>query len=353
MSTTTNLALNEPAYNSTSPTWDQPLNYNATILDQMFGNTTSISVSTSGSPTYTNITAPSSTAAGNTSQCMRFNLTGSLAANQTVLLPQSVAGMWIATNSTTGTYTVSIGSNNGSNVAAGTVLSVPQGYSTLIYSDGTNVKVANDIVLSSATNLTLSGNLSVGGTSTFTGAITASSATLSSNLSVGGATSFTGAVTASSATLSNNLTINGTSTFTGAATSTIAAILQNAAEVSTVTVASATGTINFNVLTQSVLFYTLSAASNFTINIRGDGSNTLNSIMTTGQSVTIAFLNTNGASAYYNSAVTIDGASVTPQWQGGTAPSAGNASSLDVYVYTIIKTASATYTVLASLTQFK
>jgi len=330
MSTTTNLALNEPAYNSTVPTWDQPLNYNATILDQMFGNTTSVSVSTSGSPTYTNITAPSSTAAGNTSQCMRFNLTGSLAANQTVLLPQSIAGMWIATNSTTGTYTVSIGSNNGSNVAAGSVLSVPQGYSTLIYSDGTNVKAANDVVINSATNLTLSGNLSVGGTS-----------------------SFTGAITASSATLSNNLTINGTSSFTGTTTSTIAAILQNAAEVCTVTAAAATGTINFNVLSQSVLFYTLSASSNFTINVRGSGSNTLNSIMTTGQAVTIAFLNTNGASAYYNSAVTIDGVSVTPQWQGGSAPSAGNASSLDVYVYTIIKTASATYTVLASLTQFK
>ena len=121
MSTTTNLALNEPAYNSTSPTWDQPLNYNATILDQMFGNTTSVSVSTSGSTTYTNIAAPSSTAAGNTSQCMRFKLTGSLAANQLVLLPQNVAGMWIVTNNCTGSYTVTIGSNNGSNAAAGGV----------------------------------------------------------------------------------------------------------------------------------------------------------------------------------------------------------------------------------------
>jgi hypothetical protein len=144
MSVTTNLALNEPAYNSTSPTWDQPLNYNATILDQMFGNTTGVSVNTGGSTTYTNITAPSATAAGSTSQAMRFNLTGALAANQNVLLPQSVAGMWIFTNSTTGTYTVTIGSNNGSNVAAGTTAVAPQGYSILLYSDGTNVKLAND-----------------------------------------------------------------------------------------------------------------------------------------------------------------------------------------------------------------
>ena len=148
MSTTPNLALNEPAYNSTSPTWDQPLNYNATILDQMYGNTTSVSVNTGGSTTYTNIAAPSSTAAGSTSQAMRFNLTGALAANQNVLLPQSVAGMWVVTNSTSGAYTILLGSNNGSNAAAGTTVSCPQGYSIIVYCDGTNVKKADDGLLS-------------------------------------------------------------------------------------------------------------------------------------------------------------------------------------------------------------
>ena len=140
MSTTTNLALNEPAYNSTSPTWDQPLNYNSTILDQMFGNTTSVSVNTGGSTTYTNITAPSATAAGSTSQCMRFSLTGALAANQNVLLPQGVAGMWVVTNNTSGAYTVVFGSNNGSNGFAGTTINPPQGDSVIVYCDGSNVK---------------------------------------------------------------------------------------------------------------------------------------------------------------------------------------------------------------------
>ena len=163
MSVTTNLALNEPAYNSTSPTWDQPLNYNSTILDQMFGNTTGVSVNTGGSTTYTNITAPSATAAGSTSQAMRFNLTGALAANQNVLLPQSVAGMWIVSNNTTGTYTVSIGSNNGSNVAAGTTVSVPQGYSSIVFSDGTNVKLSDDGILQGGN---IAGNLTVGGSIT-------------------------------------------------------------------------------------------------------------------------------------------------------------------------------------------
>jgi hypothetical protein len=74
--------------------------------------------------------------------------------------------------------------------------------------------------------------------------------------------------------------------------------------------------------------------------------------MVTGQSLTSAFLCTNGSTAYYQTAMTIDGTSVTPKWQGGTAPSAGNASSIDSYVYTIIKTGAATFTVLASQTKF-
>jgi hypothetical protein len=74
--------------------------------------------------------------------------------------------------------------------------------------------------------------------------------------------------------------------------------------------------------------------------------------MSTGQSLTVAFLVTQGSTAYYNSVVQIDGSSVTPKWQGGEAPAAGNASGIDAYVYTIIKTGSATFTVLASQTRF-
>ena len=74
--------------------------------------------------------------------------------------------------------------------------------------------------------------------------------------------------------------------------------------------------------------------------------------MDTGESLTTAFLVTNTGTPYYNNAVTIDGSSITPEWQGGTAPSAGNANSIDVYSYTIIKTADATFTALAAQTQF-
>jgi len=130
-------------------------------------------------------------------------------------------------------------------------------------------------------------------------------------------------------------------------------VTTNIAETTTVSATAATGTINFDVTTQSVLYYTTSASANFTINVRGSSGTSLNTLMATNQTITIAFLNTNGATAYYASAFQIDGTSVTPKYQGGTAFSSGNASSVDVYTYTITKTASATYTVLASQTQFK
>lgn len=135
-------------------------------------------------------------------------------------------------------------------------------------------------------------------------------------------------------------------------TASLAAVLANAAETTTVSATAATGTINYDVTTQSVLYYTTNASGNFTVNFRASSGTSLNTALATGQTITVVFLCTNGGTAYYNSAVQVDGASVTPKWQGGTAPTAGNASSIDSYVYTIVKTASATFTVFASQTKF-
>lgn len=130
------------------------------------------------------------------------------------------------------------------------------------------------------------------------------------------------------------------------------AILKSPEERLTVSATAATSTVNFDALTQGVLYYTSNATGNWTLNVRGDGSNTLNSILATGDSITIVFLVTQGSTAYYASGFTIDGSAVTPKYAGGTAWTAGNASSIDAYSYTIIKTASATFTVLASQTKF-
>ena len=101
-----------------------------------------------------------------------------------------------------------------------------------------------------------------------------------------------------------------------------------------------------------MLYYTSNASGNWTLNFRGSSGTSLNTLMSTGQSMSATFLVTNGSTAYYNSAVTIDGTSVTPKWQGGSAPTSGNASSTDCYTYVIQKVGSASYVVLASQTKF-
>jgi len=140
-------------------------------------------------------------------------------------------------------------------------------------------------------------------------------------------------------------------TFNGA-TGELATAIKNIAEPATVSATAATGTINFDVTTQSVLYYTSNASANWTLNVRGNSSTSLNTLMSVGDILTVTFLVTQGSTAYYNSAFQIDGSSVTPKWQQGTAPAAGNASSIDAYVYSIVKTASATFTVFASQTKF-
>jgi hypothetical protein len=151
--------------------------------------------------------------------------------------------------------------------------------------------------------------------------------------------------------LAGDNTWTGTQTFSGTA-SKLGMVLNDAAEVTTISAIAATGTINFDVTTQSVLYYTSNASGNWTLNVRASSGTTLNTVMATGQSVTIAFIVTNGATAFRQTGFQVDGSAVTPRWQGGTAPAAGNASSLDAYVITIIKTGAATFTALASQTRF-
>jgi len=130
-------------------------------------------------------------------------------------------------------------------------------------------------------------------------------------------------------------------------------ILVSPEERTTVSATAATGTVAFDAVTQGVLYYTTNASANWTLNIRGNSGTTLSSLLAVGDAITVTHLVTQGSTAYYNSAVQVDGSSVTPKWQGGTAPTAGNASSVDAYVYTVVKTASTpTYTVFASQTKF-
>lgn len=129
-------------------------------------------------------------------------------------------------------------------------------------------------------------------------------------------------------------------------------ILQGTKEKWNVVALAATGTINFDILTSTAWIYTTNATANWTLNVRGSSGSALNAVLADGESVTIAFAAAQGTTAYYNNVFQIGGATITPRWQGALPPSAGNASSHDVYTYTIIKTAANTYIVYAARTRF-
>jgi len=146
---------------------------------------------------------------------------------------------------------------------------------------------------------------------------------------------FSGIISGSTVSASSTITIG---------TSTIETVSVNPAAL--------TGATTLDVKTNSVYYYTANASANWTLNFRGDGTTTMNTFLTTGQSATVVLLATQGGSAFYPTAYSVDGSAVTPKWLGGAAPTGGNASGIDSYSFTIIKTAASTYTVIASQARF-
>ena len=197
------------------------------------------------------------------------------------------------------------------------------------------------------TTITANGLMVGNGTSN----VTIISAGTSGNVLTSNGTAWLSQTPASGVSLSANNTWTGTQTFNGTS-SIFATTLLDANETVNVVASAPSATTNFYVQSGGVQYYTSNAANNWTLNIAFSSGTSLNTALSTGQSVTFTLVTTQSTTAYYNSAVTIDGTSVTPKWIGG-APTAGNASGLDVYRFAVVKTASATYTVLASLTQYK
>ena len=129
-------------------------------------------------------------------------------------------------------------------------------------------------------------------------------------------------------------------------------VLTSPQETATISATAATGAINIDTLTSAVNIRTSNATANYTLNVRGSATVTLDSLMAVGDSLTVTFESPNGVTPYYATAYTIDGNAVTPKWLGGTAPVAGNASATDVYMLQIRKTAAATFTCIASQSKF-
>ena len=220
-----------------------------------------------------------------------------------------------------------------------------------------------------------------GGTFGVVGILTANSAVFSGNVSVGGALTYEdvtnvdsiGIITArSDVKVGTGVTLTpaGAGFFAGIVTaSTLSCSTLTATNFGTVNATrlitnevfekvlvdgstALNGTFNLDLASNAVYFFTPNATGNFTFNFRGDGSTSLNNTLAVGESLTVAIITTQGGSAYYANGHQIDGSGVTPLWAGGTAPSSGDTSSKNVYTYTIIKTANATYTLLAQKTKF-
>jgi hypothetical protein len=324
-----------------------------------------------------------------TARNLRLNLTGTSGGARQLILGSGcqIEKLYLINNGLADAVTVKN--------TSGTGIAVPAGKSMFVYNNGTNVVDAttylSSLTLGSALPVA-SGGTGVTSSTGSTAVVLSTSPTLVTPvLGVASATSInkvalTAPATGSTLTIadgktltaSNTLTLAGTDsttmtfpsssatvaglgiaqsftatqTFTGS-TSVLGAVFQDAAEVTTISATAATGTINYDATTQSVLYYTTDASANWTVNFRGSSGTSLNTLMSTGQAVTLVFLVTQGATAYYNNALQIDGSSVTPKYQGGTAWTSGNASGIDAYSYTIVKTGSAAFTVFAAQTQFK
>ena len=356
-------------------TWGTTTNSNlAYVLDTAIAGYQAVTV-TSTDQALTYVNGPTSTASLNQSvyAMLKFNSAG---AASNIYAPP-VSKQYIVWNNSSYTITVYNSTVIGNTTAAGTGIAVAAGNKMLIWSDGTNFY---DVKSNNITGVLAVANGGTGVT-TSTGS---GSVVLSTSPSLQ-------QVTSTITTLNN---------FTASSYGSIKALFETA----TITGSAPSSTTNFDVTTQATQYYTSNTTTNFTLNFRanaaatvtagsfvvgtvytiatvgttdytliGAASNsvgvvftatgvgsgtgtattgTLNSILATGQSVTCTLLITNGSTAYYPSTIQVDGVAVTPKWQNGISASSVNVNSTVAYTFVIIKTASATYTVLGSQTKF-
>jgi hypothetical protein len=152
---------------------------------------------------------------------------------------------------------------------------------------------------------------------------------------------------------SSNTTIDGLTSITSANANVSTKLsVTSVSEPMLVSATAATGTVAINYLSNPSVFYTTNASANWTLNVRGNSTVTMNNSIAVGDVATVVFMAQQGTTAYFANVVQVDGTTITPKWQGGTAPTGGNASSIDSYALSILKTAANTYTVLASQTKF-
>jgi len=380
MSTYSNLKIELIGTGEQDGTWGTTTNVNlGTALEEAIVGTVDQAV------TASNLTLSlSDSNATQVARHLRLNLTGSAGGASNLIVPTLSNGKnYYIKNSSNTAITVKTTSGSG--------ILVPAGKSASLYQDGTNVVEAADYSNSfTIASVDINGGAidgtTIGAASPSTGAFT----TLS-GISTGSVPSLeakgTSGVTSGylelncsenshaikllgpphSASANYTLTFpnndgdadqflqtngSGVMSWAGAAILNNYSPFVNSTEKITISATNATGTINYDTGTQSVVYYTAAATGDWTINFRDSSGATLNSKMATGEVITVVHLVTLTGAEYRNTVVQVDGSTKTPEWQGGAAPTEGNINSIDSYTYTIIKTGDAAFTVLAALSQY-
>ena len=166
-------------------------------------------------------------------------------------------------------------------------------------------------------------------------------------LQVVGVTSLSNLTVSSPLSLPSSLIVTGITTL-GVTTVTDTLRVEEVLEKVNVVAGTANGTSNLDVKTGSVFLFTSNSTATWTHNIRGDASTSLNSLMNTGEIVSVSVISAQNNSSYYSTEITIDGASVTENWRNNSSPPSGSSSGYDVYTWNIIKTGNASFLVLAN-----
>jgi len=356
----TDLKLELQVTGENAGTWGDITNTNLVILQQSIAGYSGISIA--GGAGNTDLTFSNGLQSNGKNAVIE--LTGTITGNRTVTITTASGvknKVYVIRNSTSGAFTVTILVQG----QTGVTFSATDKGTKILYLNGTDVvdsnigKLSNDYTPTLAANLSTNAkNIVVASTYgiidananeqlLFTQTASATNEITIANAAAGNSPviSATGGDTNVGLTLTpkgdlSRITLNGESKIFG--------VFENAT-ISTTFVTS----FSYDILTQAVYFQNVALGSNFTVNLRGNSTNALNAVLNTGESVTAALLVKNNNTTFYNNVLQVDGTTVTAIWQGGSAPTAGNASSTDVYSYTAIKTAASTYTVLASITQFK
>jgi len=243
-----------------------------------------------------------------------------VAAGKTIILGGATSGSTALAAAAVASGTVTLPSSTGTLITTGDTGTVS---STMLAGSIANAKLANSTI----SGVALGSNLN-----------TLTIGTGLSGTSYNGSGAVTVAIDSTVATLTGIQSISN---------KTIKAFRENV----TLTGVAPAAMTNFDVLTQPIVVYG-TATNNFTINVRGNATTTLNSMLAIGDSITINFFVPNGATAYYASSFGIDGFAITPKYQGGTAYTAGNQNATDLYVLFIVKTADAAWSAYVSQTKF-